>query len=84
MLGHVVVLHFSLLWPKLALQQQTLFFFSHLHLRASVNRVTKHAHITQTHQPQMTNHSVSPSQIEKNLCFASAEFEDFVLQFLDR
>lgn len=23
-------------------------------------------------------------QTEKDLCFASAEFEDFVLQFLDR
>lgn len=29
-------------------------------------------------------HCLSLLQIEKDLCFASAGFEDFVLQFLDR
>lgn len=55
------------------------------HITAGATGHISHCdHLNLLHINALTCYFCCPSQIEKDLCFASAEFEDFVLQFLDR
>lgn len=62
----------------IAIIDSVFFFFFKKRAKCAAQMLTS---LTQTHSPIV---SVCSAQMEKDLCFATAEFEDFVLQFLDR